>query len=160
MADDIVSKIMGMSDPLVVEVLERIEEHMKRGADAAERTSEQLAALIEMIDTGETPTPTTSLTGPRAQCVPMATIDDTVRLFVAKRCQLDDAGKVTGGDLYRAYRDWSIGMGVPQLTSTAFGRVLTQIGIGRLKSNGVIVRTGLSLRPLREVQGQLDGDSP
>lgn len=132
--------------------------YTKRAADAAERTSEQLAALIEMIDSGDAAPP--ALTVPGVQPVPMATVDDTVRLFIAKRCCIDEAAKVTGGELFRAYRDWSIGMGLPSLTSTAFGRVLSHLGIGRIKSNGVIVRTGLSIRSSRDDQGRFSGDSP
>jgi putative DNA primase/helicase len=70
---------------------------------------------------------------------------DVVAAFLAEHALIKPGVKVLAGELYRAYREFETERGESPLTSTMFGRRLTEKGF-KQKDSGGKWRLGLSLR--------------
>jgi putative DNA primase/helicase len=68
---------------------------------------------------------------------------DTLGRFLEECTEAQD--KVRGADLYDAYAAWTKASGEYALSTRVFGTELTRRGIGKLKTNGTLYRTGIRL---------------
>ncbi len=70
-----------------------------------------------------------------------------VEAFLEERCSFEQGAREDSASLYEAYVRWCRERGCAAVSRTAFGRALTEAGIGKAKSHdGRIVRTGLRLK--------------
>jgi hypothetical protein len=72
---------------------------------------------------------------------PGATLED----WFETCCRRDPAHRTVSGALYKSYRLWCDRAGAPPLNETSFGRALSEMDIGRHKSNGSVWRTAIEL---------------
>lgn len=73
---------------------------------------------------------------------------DTLGAFLSQHCELDDQAEVGATALYRAYKEWADAGGEKEISQTAFGRAMSERGIGRAAGQPVRY-VGIALREVR-----------
>lgn len=77
--------------------------------------------------------------------------EDSVRLFLVKRCSFGSTSTVKMGDLYAAYRTWCHAQGIRPLTLVKVSRCLTLLGFPKLRRHHTGVwRRGVTLDATKE----------
>ncbi len=76
---------------------------------------------------------------------------DVLGEFIEDRCTVDATAKCQASDVYKAYKQWVSARGDSEVSSTAFGRKLTDRGFSVVKIGGLKYRVGLSVTTKEEL---------
>lgn len=80
---------------------------------------------------------------------------DPIGQFVAEACEVGKDHRETSGSLMAAYQRWCQQSSEEPKNATAFGRRLSDMGFGKQKTNGAVMRLGLKVLP--EWRGSASG---
>lgn len=85
--------------------------------------------------------------------------EDAIGAFVVERCVTGPTYKVKATPLLDAYGEWAVANGKPDVTATALGSRLRELGFASRKSHGYIWWLQLALAPIERVPDDASGES-
>jgi len=85
--------------------------------------------------------------------------EDAIGEFVVERCVTGSAYQVKATPLLAAYREWAVANGKPDVSATALGNRLRELGFAKRKSHGIMWWLHLALAPIEGATDDPSGDS-